>query len=56
MGAINLSQIKVTPLKKIGVKGGDVLHALKFTESDYRGFGEAYFSFINFNEIKAWKT
>jgi dTDP-4-dehydrorhamnose 3,5-epimerase len=55
MGTINLDQIKVTPLKRIAVTGGDVLHALKFSDSDYQGFGEAYFSIVNVAVIKAWK-
>ncbi|MBM3394570.1 MAG: dTDP-4-dehydrorhamnose 3,5-epimerase [Betaproteobacteria bacterium] len=55
MGAVDLDQIHVTKLKRIPVVGGDVLHALKATEEDYRGFGEAYFSMVNAGAVKAWK-
>ena len=44
-----------TPLSRIAVEGGDVLHALKSNEPTYSGFGEAYFSWIKPGTIKAWK-
>jgi len=55
MGAMILDQILVTPLKRIPLPGGDVLHALKCTEESFNDFGEAYFSVIKFGAIKAWK-
>lgn len=55
MGAVNLDQILLTPLKRIPLKGGDVLHALKHSEVGFKTFGEAYFSTINQGAIKAWK-
>jgi dTDP-4-dehydrorhamnose 3,5-epimerase len=55
MGPVNLSEIKITPLKTIEVKGGDVKQALRIGESGYSGFGEAYFSMVEYNRIKAWK-
>jgi len=45
----------VSPLKVIDVKGGNVLHAIKASDSEYRGFGEAYFSMIEKGMIKGWK-
>ena len=45
----------VTPLNIIDVEGGDVLHAMKKSDPGYSGFGEAYFSTINYGAIKAWK-
>jgi len=48
-------KISVTPLKKINLEDGDILHALKKSDLGYAGFGEAYFSFIKFNAVKAWK-
>lgn len=48
-------KISLTPLKKIDLDDGDILHALKKSDPGYAGFGEAYFSFIKFNAIKAWK-
>lgn len=45
----------ITPLKVIGVPGGDVLHAMKASDHGYDGFGEAYFSTIDKGLIKGWK-
>jgi len=50
-----LSEIVVTPLKRINTKGGDVLHAMKKSDPEFLDFGEAYFSIIKNNSIKAWK-
>jgi dTDP-4-dehydrorhamnose 3,5-epimerase len=55
MGAVILEQIQLTPLKRIPVSGGDVLHALKATDAGFRGFGEAYFSMVEAYAVKAWK-
>jgi len=45
----------LTPLKKINVEGGDVLHAIKKNDAGFVDFGEAYFSIIESGAIKAWK-
>ncbi|MDB2481938.1 WxcM-like domain-containing protein [Gammaproteobacteria bacterium] len=45
----------VTSQKIIPNPKGDILHALKVGDSGYDGFGEAYFSIVNKNEIKGWK-
>jgi dTDP-4-dehydrorhamnose 3,5-epimerase len=50
-----LNNIKITPLDRVEILGGDVLHAMKSSDIGYAGFGEAYFSFINYGSIKAWK-
>lgn len=55
MNAISLDEIRVTPLKRIPTPGGDVIHALKASEAEFNGFGEAYFSWIDPGAIKAWK-
>ena len=55
MGSVNLEQIVITPLKRISVSGGDVLHAIKCTDDGFRDFGEAYFSMVESDAIKAWK-
>ena len=55
MGAVSLSEIHVTPLKRISTSGGDVMHALKRTDPQYMGFGEAYFSWVEAGVVKAWK-
>ena len=50
-----MNQIIIKPLKKINLEEGDVLHALKASDSEFHGFKEAYFSTIKKNKIKAWK-
>ena len=50
-----LDQIQMTPLRRISTNGGDVLHAMKSTEGSFHGFGEAYFSWVDSNVVKAWK-
>ena len=55
MGDVSLDGIIVTPLKRIPTVGGDVLHALKETDSGFDGFGEIYFSWVEQGAIKAWK-
>ena len=47
--------IQEIPLSRISTNGGDVLHVLKCNEDSYKGFGEAYFSIVEYNFIKAWK-
>jgi dTDP-4-dehydrorhamnose 3,5-epimerase len=55
MGAVSLDQIRITPLQRISVAGGDVLHAIKRTDPGFREFGEAYFSVVEPGAVKAWK-
>ena len=56
MGSINLLEsIIITPLKRINVEGGDVLHGIKVNDIGYNGFEEAYFSIVDFKHVKAWK-
>jgi dTDP-4-dehydrorhamnose 3,5-epimerase len=50
-----LTDVMLTPLKQFPMERGDVLHGLKANENSFHGFGEAYFTFINFDRIKAWK-
>ena len=50
-----INNIKITPLKNFFTPEGNVMHAMKSTDSGYANFGEAYFSFINNNSIKGWK-
>ena len=45
----------LTPLKQIYNPKGDIFHAMKKSDDGFYGFGEAYFSTINKNDIKAWK-
>ena len=56
VGSISLlDQIQVIPLQQIATAGGDVWHALKSSEDSFIGFGEAYFSWWNPEQSKAWK-
>jgi len=47
--------VLITPLREIETQGGNVFHAMKVSESGYRGFGEAYFSTMESGKIKPWK-
>ena len=55
MGMSVLNTIEIIPLSRINTPNGDVLHALKNDDKGFFGFGEAYFSWININTVKAWK-
>ena len=52
---MKLADILVTPLRRIETAGGDVFHAMKNNDAGYDGFGEAYFTTVNFDQIKGWK-
>ena len=52
---LNIDRVKLSLLKHIVVPGGDVFHAMKNSDPGYDGFGEAYFSTVEPNAIKAWK-
>jgi dTDP-4-dehydrorhamnose 3,5-epimerase len=52
---MTVDQILITPLKRIALAGGDVLHAMKRDDPGYVDFGEAYFSIVENYTIKAWK-
>jgi dTDP-4-dehydrorhamnose 3,5-epimerase len=54
VGAVT-ADILVTPLKRVEVAGGDVLHAMRQSDTGFAGFGEAYFSWVNPGVAKAWK-
>ncbi|PQJ73792.1 dTDP-4-dehydrorhamnose 3,5-epimerase family protein [Polaribacter gangjinensis] len=51
----NIQGVIVSDLKQIYHEKGDIYHFMKRSEFSFQGFGESYFSFIKFNEIKAWK-
>ena len=52
---MTLEGVRITPLRRIAVSGGDVLHALRATDPDFAGFGEAYFSTVHERAIKSWR-
>lgn len=39
----------------IPTRGGSVMHAMKYSDPGARGFGEAYFSTVEYGFIKGWK-
>lgn len=45
----------VSSLKQISQVEGSVKHGLKASEKSFDGFGEAYFSTVNFQMTKGWK-
>src|SRR5688572_1621567 len=47
--------VTLQPLKIIRGALGDVMHALKNSDPQFAGFGEAYFSTVNFGQVKGWK-
>ena len=56
MDKINLLDgVVLTSLKVIENPLGDVFHAMKSSDNGYKGFGEAYFSTINYKQIKPCK-
>ena len=50
-----IDDILITPIDIIEIPGGNVMHGLKEIDEGFVGFGEAYFSEIDFNSVKAWK-
>ena len=51
----SISGIVLTELKQFQDENGEVLHAIKKSDREFQGFGEAYFSLVNKNKIKGWK-
>jgi len=50
-----IKDVLITRLKIIDTPGGNVLHAIQKNDYGYISFGEAYFSEIQNNKVKAWK-
>lgn len=50
-----INGVSITKLKQIKNPLGDIFHVLKKNELIEFNFGEAYFSFIEYNAIKPWK-
>ena len=51
----SISGIVLTELKQFQDENGEVLHAIKKSDREFQGFGEAYFSLVNKDKIKGWK-
>lgn len=50
-----IKDVLITNLKIIDTLGGEVMHAMKKSDNGFESFGEAYFSHIDKDAIKAWK-
>ena len=50
-----IKDVLINKLNVFDTPGGNVMHAMKMTSKGYEGFGEAYFSQIEKNALKAWK-
>lgn len=55
MDKVDIDGVLLTPLKRIHHPKGDIFHGMKKSDHGFSGFGEAYFSTINFNDTKPWK-
>ena len=55
MGKKLLDKIKVIPLRILKSSSGNIMRVLKKNELKNWTLGEAYFSKIKFNKVKAWK-
>ncbi|MBX9696590.1 MAG: dTDP-4-dehydrorhamnose 3,5-epimerase family protein [Alphaproteobacteria bacterium] len=49
-----INGILQTPLKQIHDERGKVMHMFRATDTDFKGFGEVYFSWIYPDIVKAW--
>jgi dTDP-4-dehydrorhamnose 3,5-epimerase len=47
--------IKKNKEKKILNSKGNLFHVIKYKSLGYKGFGEAYFSWIKYGNVKGWK-
>jgi dTDP-4-dehydrorhamnose 3,5-epimerase len=50
-----IKDVVITNLDVIDTPGGNVMHVIKENSNGFMGFGEAYFSWIDKDAIKAWK-
>jgi dTDP-4-dehydrorhamnose 3,5-epimerase len=50
-----MDKVILTSLKKIVSDKGNILHAIKKSDTGFVGFGEAYFSHVDKGSIKGWK-
>ena len=55
MGSIKLGLATFTKLKKIQTEGGEVLKGINFIKKPEINCGELYFSFVEYDKVKAWK-
>ena len=46
--------VDVTPLRRIPVANGDILHIIRASDKTYADFGEAYVSMVHDGRAKGW--
>lgn len=51
----SIDGVILSPLKIIENPLGNIFHGFKSSDLGFMGFSEAYFSTINYNQIKPWK-
>ena len=47
--------VVLNDLRQIDHPYGAIYHGLKRSDSGFNGFGEAYFSFVDYGAVKGWK-
>jgi dTDP-4-dehydrorhamnose 3,5-epimerase len=52
---MRINEVILTPLKIVPLVDGNVMHAMRRNDPGFHDFGEAYFSLIKPNAVKAWK-
>jgi dTDP-4-dehydrorhamnose 3,5-epimerase len=52
---VTIDDINIVELSRINVAGGDVFKGIDVSSSVFKGFGEFYFSNVEFGYRKAWK-
>ena len=55
METSSIKSLKINSSKRINNSKGDLIKFINKKSKTYAGFGEIYFTFINYNKIKAWK-
>jgi dTDP-4-dehydrorhamnose 3,5-epimerase len=55
MGRVGSLKPMITKLSKFEQDEGCVMHGIKVSDSNFNGFGEAYFSSVNYKKSKGWK-
>ena len=51
----SIDGVILSPLKIIENPLGNIFHGMKSSDLGFMGFNEAYFSTINYNQVKPWK-
>ncbi|MCP5048079.1 MAG: dTDP-4-dehydrorhamnose 3,5-epimerase [bacterium] len=55
MGEVNhIHDVKITPLKRFPDERGVVMHIMKATDGEFKGFGEVYASSVYPGVVKGW--